>query len=222
MATKKQEKQATLLERLLAIREGVSGLAKDARNEHFRFDYVSSSKVLGKLRKLMNENRVLLIPNIESIAYSTSGKNIFTEVNIKYTWVNVDDSSDSLECNWYAQGQDSGEKGPGKAYTYAEKYFLLKFFNIPTDRDDPDASAAPEEPADPTQGAMSDEQGKELQARSKELYGANYKESVRALCDGVGAHFPPKSIQDYVLLKAEMNSKAVVDAAKDLFDGQEV
>jgi len=41
--------------------------------------------------------------------------------------------------NWYAQGIDlAGEKGPGKALTYAEKYFLLKFFNIATSADDPD------------------------------------------------------------------------------------
>ena len=34
---------------------------------------------------------------------------------------------------------DDGEKGVGKALTYAEKYFMLKFFNIPTDKDDPDS-----------------------------------------------------------------------------------
>ena len=41
--------------------------------------------------------------------------------------------------SFYGQGVDiSGEKGVGKALTYAEKYFLLKFFNIPTDEADPD------------------------------------------------------------------------------------
>lgn len=30
-------------------------------------------------------------------------------------------------------------EGIGKALTYAEKYFLLKQFNIPTDNDDPDS-----------------------------------------------------------------------------------
>jgi hypothetical protein len=41
---------------------------------------------------------------------------------------------------FYAQGVDiAGEKGVGKALTYGEKYFLLKTFNIATDKDDPDA-----------------------------------------------------------------------------------
>ncbi|MNP04955.1 ERF superfamily protein [compost metagenome] len=44
-----------------------------------------------------------------------------------------------IECPWYSQGVDiAGEKGVGKALTYGEKYFILKFFNIPTDKDDPD------------------------------------------------------------------------------------
>jgi hypothetical protein len=45
-----------------------------------------------------------------------------------------------ITCTWYGQGVDiAGEKGVGKAMTYAEKYFMLKFFNIPTDKDDPDS-----------------------------------------------------------------------------------
>src|SRR5690606_10249645 len=42
--------------------------------------------------------------------------------------------------SWYGQGIDiAGEKGVGKALTYAEKYYLLKTFNIATDKDDPDS-----------------------------------------------------------------------------------
>jgi hypothetical protein len=52
-----------------------------------------------------------------------------------------------VSCRWYGQGIDSGERGVGKAMTYAEKYFLLKFFNIPTDEDDPDKSGKAESAA---------------------------------------------------------------------------
>jgi hypothetical protein len=56
------------------------------------------------------------------------------------TWINADDPKEIIECIWYAQGVDiAGEKGVGKALTYAEKTFMLKFFNIPTDKDDPDS-----------------------------------------------------------------------------------
>jgi hypothetical protein len=56
------------------------------------------------------------------------------------TWVNADKPDEVIECPWYGQGVDiAGEKGVGKALTYAEKYFILKQFNIATDKDDPDA-----------------------------------------------------------------------------------
>jgi hypothetical protein len=55
------------------------------------------------------------------------------------TWVDTE-SGEELSIPWYGQGVDlAGEKGVGKALTYAEKYFILKQFNIPTDKDDPDA-----------------------------------------------------------------------------------
>ena len=37
-----------------------------------------------------------------------------------------------------ANGQNDWEKGLGSALTYAERYFLLKFFHIATDEDDID------------------------------------------------------------------------------------
>ena len=56
----------------------------------------------------------------------------FTELIMTMTWINSDNPEETIECPWYAQGVDTaGEKGVGKALTYGEKYFLLKFFNIP-------------------------------------------------------------------------------------------
>ncbi|MGY2126768.1 ERF family protein, partial [Nocardia gipuzkoensis] len=41
---------------------------------------------------------------------------------------------------FYAVGQqDDVSKAHGTALTYTERYFLMKFFNIPTDEDDADA-----------------------------------------------------------------------------------
>ena len=126
-----------ILKKLLTIKKGIVSLGKDARNEYQKYDYVSSSKVLGSIRNLMNDNEVLLIPEIQSAKIGNVGKQILTELNMKMTWVDVE-SGEILPCLWYSQGADMGEKGPGKAATYSEKMFILKFFNIPTDQDDPD------------------------------------------------------------------------------------
>jgi len=83
-------------------------------------------------------------------------------------WVNIDDPSDTAKVSWYAQGVDlAGEKGVGKALTYAEKYFLLKTFNIATDKDDPDAFQEKIESKKAT-AKISDEQKNEMKNLAKE------------------------------------------------------
>ncbi|MNI49325.1 ERF superfamily protein [compost metagenome] len=85
----------------------------------------------------------------------------FTELKLTMTWVNADDPSEIVECPWYSQGVDiAGEKGVGKALTYGEKYFILKFFNIPTDNDDPDAF----------QKKFEQKASKEIQAKIREAW----------------------------------------------------
>ena len=44
-----------------------------------------------------------------------------------------------MEVPFFAGQQDDVSKAHGTALTYAERYFLMKFFNIPTDEDDADA-----------------------------------------------------------------------------------
>ena len=40
---------------------------------------------------------------------------------------------------FFSSGLNGDEKGVGSALTYAERYFFLKYFNVPTDDDDPDS-----------------------------------------------------------------------------------
>ena len=137
-----------IYEKLLKIKESVEYLKKAQKSE--QYDFVSSSQVIAALRSNMNEQKLLLVPNVEEAKFSTivektsaKGKptaDLLTEVFITYKWINAENPEETLSVRWYGQGVDTnGEKGVGKAYTYAEKYFLLKFFNIPTDKDDPDS-----------------------------------------------------------------------------------
>jgi len=133
-------------QRLLEVRKSVKPLSKDAKNTNQNFEYVSSSNVLGSLKAEMDKQGLLLVPSVESSEVrphtTKSGGNwFFTILNMVYTWVNVDDPKDIVVCKWIGCGLDSSELGIGKAQTYSEKYFLLKFFNIPTDGDDPDSGA---------------------------------------------------------------------------------
>lgn len=130
-----------IYEKLIAVRKSVPFLKKDA--EGYQFKYVSSSQTLGALREAMDANQLLLVPRIlkYDIRDHTTKKgdhNYFTILDMEFTWVNSEKPDETVVCAWQGCGLDDGEKGTGKAVTYAEKYFLLKFFNIPTDKDDPD------------------------------------------------------------------------------------
>ena len=92
-----------------------------------------------------NLHGIVLIPRITKVNLreTPSGKQLLTEIWLTYTLVNAEDPDDAIEIPWYGQGADMGEKGIGKALTYAEKYLILKLLQIPTDEDDPDAGGAP-------------------------------------------------------------------------------
>jgi len=131
-----------IYQKLIEVRKAVPFLKKE--NEGYQFKYVSSSQTLAALREAMDANGLILIPKVlsERVQDHTTDRgkhSYFTILNIEFTWVNADNPDEKIVCPWAGQGLDEGEKGVGKALTYAEKYFMLKFFNVPTDKDDPDA-----------------------------------------------------------------------------------
>lgn len=111
-----------------------------------RYNYVSGAKLLGVLRPLMDKNGLLLSQEIKDItntpiSYITkSGEKteMFTSLHIQFTWIDADDGS-TLVNDFYANGMNAWDKGLGSALTYAERYYLMKFFHIATDEDDIDA-----------------------------------------------------------------------------------
>lgn len=132
-----------LYEKLLAVQTNVDAIIKDGKNQSDKYDFASNENVLDRFRPLLNEHNLLLIPRMESAilheGQTRSGTaRYLTEITFTMVWHDVD-SGEELAVPWYGQGVDlAGEKGVGKATTYAEKYFLLKFFHVPTRKDDPD------------------------------------------------------------------------------------
>ncbi len=131
-----------IYKKLIEVRKTVPYLKQD--NQGHQFKFVSSSQTLGTIRGKLDELGLLLIPRVVSHevrdhATKKGGHEYFTNIVINFTWVNSENPDETIECGWIGQGLDSGEKGVGKALTYAEKYFILKFFNIATDKDDPDS-----------------------------------------------------------------------------------
>lgn len=63
-------------------------------------------------------------------------------VKMTVRFINAENPSETLEVEAYGRGLDSGDKGFGKASTYARKYCLLNAYKIATG-EDPDKDASP-------------------------------------------------------------------------------
>lgn len=68
---------------------------------------------------------------------------LFMRIETIYRFVNIDKPEEYIETITYGDGLDTGDKAPGKASTYADKYALMKAYKISTG-DDPDKEASPE------------------------------------------------------------------------------
>ncbi|MGD9494994.1 MAG: ERF family protein [Armatimonadota bacterium] len=131
-------------QRLLAVQRAITNIAPDGHNERFHYRYVSNSAVLSAIRAAMNENGLVLVPEVVEHDCRVGaipvreGAHHLSVIRMRMTWVNVDDPQDTVVCEWSGAGIDGQEKGISKAVTIAVKYFLLKQFLIPTDDADPD------------------------------------------------------------------------------------
>jgi len=139
-----------LYTKLLEIQKRINGLGKDKSGNNYK--YVTGDKVLGEIKPLMNEFGLLLKQEVLSIDNTRQdyvvginkdfpqGKpksEINSKVMMRFTWIDCE-TGERDENLFGANGQNDWDKGLGSALTYAERYFLLKFFHIATDEDDID------------------------------------------------------------------------------------
>lgn len=133
-----------LLQKIVEVKKVVSQLGLEKDKQGYNFSYVTGDQILAKITPRMNELNLLLIPNIkearEETRVNNKGKAISYIIgDIVYTWINADNPSDTLTINWKLYGkQEDISQAYGSALTYSERYFLLKFFGVPTDILDPD------------------------------------------------------------------------------------
>nr|DAW60315.1 MAG TPA: ERF superfamily protein [Caudoviricetes sp.] len=134
-----------IYQKLHQIQQSVRGLGKDKSGGQYQ--YVSGSKLLPIVREQMDKLGVLLKQEVIGIEntrqdYTVGRDNrpkseILSKVSMRFTWIDVE-TGEKDENLFAANGQNDWEKGLGSALTYGERYFLLKYFHIPTDEDDCD------------------------------------------------------------------------------------
>ena len=142
------ETKLNIYQKLLTIQKKINGLGKDKST--YNYKYVTGDKLLGEIKPMMNDLGLILKQEVLSIEntrqdYELVGKDgvikhkaeILSKVDMRFTW--IDCATGETDVNLFgANGQNDWEKGLGSALTYAERYFLLKYFHIATDEDDID------------------------------------------------------------------------------------
>lgn len=138
--------EMNLYQKLVQIRKDVIDFTKDT--EGYGYKYVSGSQAIRKIRTKMDELNVLLVPEVKNTISSTydytnaKGKECTDHIvsgEMTYKWINADKPEEVLSVPWNLYGtQDDISKAFGSGLTFSERYFILKFFQAPTDGDDPD------------------------------------------------------------------------------------
>ena len=154
-----------IYQKLVEVRKTIDFFKKDQKS--FNYEYVSGVQILAKIKSKMDELGVVLEPHVKHsegkyfiYEYTTTSYDKFKKQNVEkknidyivdmpmeYIWVNAEKPEDRIICSWSLLGQQSEvSKAFGSGLTYSERYFLLKYFGIPTDDLDPDSKGDDKKP----------------------------------------------------------------------------
>lgn len=151
-----------IYEKLAAITAELNAVAKNLKVGEGRSAYkaVGEADVLAAVKPLEDKYKVYSYPCSRRIVDSdvittkkqfkdqrtgeiqeSESSKFFMRVETVYRFVNTENPEEYVEVITYGDGVDSGDKAPGKAMTYGDKYALLKAYKIITG-DDPDQTAS--------------------------------------------------------------------------------
>lgn len=142
------EKMAKITEELGVVEKGL----KVQVNKTSSYKAVNERDVIDAIKPLEAKYRVYSYPIKRNVIDRDTlvkendyGKTntLFMRIETTYRFVNIDKPEEYVETTTYGDGLDTGDKAPGKAMTYADKYALMKSYKMSTG-DDPDKEASPE------------------------------------------------------------------------------
>ena len=152
-------KKLNIYEKLSMITEEIGVIEKGLNvqvNKTSSYKAVSERDVLDAVKPIEKTYRVYsypikrevidrdtLVKESEYNGNITRTNTLFMRIETTYRFVNLDCPSEYIETTVYGDGLDTGDKAPGKAMTYADKYALMKAYKLSTG-DDPDKEASPE------------------------------------------------------------------------------
>ena len=146
-----------IYQKLAKTREQVEIMKRSTKA--YGYSYTKEEDILARITVCMKKYGFSLIPSItpgtlqvtpysykktkttaKGDIYEEVANEIITNADMVYTWVDNDNPDERVVVNWSMVGmQGDGSQSFGSGLTYSSRYFLLKYFNISTSNDDPDA-----------------------------------------------------------------------------------
>lgn len=142
-----------IYEKLSKVTEEITAVAKNLSVGYGKSSYkaVGEADVLAAVKPAEIKYGVYSFPASRDIVDSAvltsvdkdgnEKRQLFMRVKTIYRFVNAEKPEEYVDMVTYGDGVDPGDKAPGKAMTYADKYGLLKAYKIITG-DDPDQKAS--------------------------------------------------------------------------------
>ena len=142
-----------IYEKLSKVTEEITAVAKNLNVGYGKSSYkaVGEADVLAAVKPAELKYGVYSFPASREIVDSAvltsvdkdgnEKRQLFMRVKTVYRFVNMEKPEEYVDMVTYGDGVDPGDKAPGKAMTYADKYGLLKAYKIITG-DDPDQKAS--------------------------------------------------------------------------------
>ena len=152
-------KSLNIYEKMMLITEEMGVIEKNLKvqvSQTNSYKAVSERDILDNVKPLEKKYRVYSYPVDRKIAENeiltketeyngkvTRTNTFYMRLEITYRFVNIDKPEEYIDIKTYGDGLDTGDKAPGKAMTYGDKYALMKGYKISTG-DDPDKDASVE------------------------------------------------------------------------------
>lgn len=135
MAAQGSAKTTGIYAKLAAAVGEVDRISKDGTNAHFKYKYTSAEEVYRVVRAPLLKHGLVVIP--QATGYEQDGQIGTVRLHLRI----VDtETGESIEAQWYGEGQDKGDKAVFKAITGGMKTWLRALFLLPAD-DDPEADS---------------------------------------------------------------------------------
>jgi hypothetical protein len=136
----------TLAQRIHAVMKEVAYVQKDTRIDG-KYNAVTHDQLISVLRPSMVKHGILLMVTMDRdpiyFPREDGSKQYRAAYQFRVRLINVDCADDTMSVVVPATGLDSGDKGDGKAITYATKAALLKLFMLETGENDESRSDEP-------------------------------------------------------------------------------